>query len=156
MLLKNWIVIIFVLVVSISGCLTGESNTPEAGKISLGGLELNTTLEPSLQVAKTQGKPVFVYLRSESCGWCKKFEAETFTNQSVINILNEDFVLISIDVFKQENETRNFRVRSTPTEIFLDSNGTEIKRIPGYVDNQTFLDTINDIANLRRGKNNEA
>ena len=37
----------------------------------------------------------------------------------------------------------NFRVRGTPTEIFLDQNGTEIKRIPGYTETQPFLDTIN-------------
>lgn len=49
-------------------------------------------------------------------------------------------------MYKQNNESRNFRVHGTPTEIFLDSNGTEIRRIPGYTDTETFLNTINKIA----------
>jgi len=88
---------------------------------------------------------VFVYARSKYCGACKQFEAETFTNSSVIDKLNKDFILISIDVDEQKTETRNFKIRATPTEIFLDSNGTEIKRLLGYRTNQTFLDEINKI-----------
>lgn len=102
-------------------------------------------LTSALEAAKAQGKPIFVYARSEYCGWCNKFEEETFTNQSIIKVLNENIILVSIDVDKQINETRNFKIYGTSTEIFLDSNGTEIKRIPGYTDNRTFLDIINEI-----------
>jgi thioredoxin-related protein len=48
-------------------------------------------------------------------------------------------------VDEQRTETRNLRVRATPTEIFLDPKGTEIKRLLGYRTNQTFLDVINKI-----------
>ena len=88
---------------------------------------------------------MFVYARSKYCGACKQFEAETFTNSSVIDKLNKDFILISIDVDEQKTETRDFRIRVTPTEIFLDPKGTEIKRLLGYRTNQTFLDEINKI-----------
>lgn len=47
---------------------------------------------------------------------------------------------------RQKNETRSFKVRGTPTEIFLDPNGTEITRMLGYMNNQTFLNVINLIA----------
>lgn len=137
----------------ISGCLNSQTsnavtspNNPDSEKLTLQGVKFYTDPSIALGVAKEQGKPVFVYARSESCGWCKKFEEETFTNQSVIKTLNGNFILVSIDVYNQKNETRNFRVRGTPTEIFLDSNGTEIKRIPGYTDTETFLNTINQIA----------
>lgn len=129
-----------------SGCLTSRSEIPEPGKIALQGLEFHTDLQTALDAAKEQDKPVFVYARSVSCGWCKKFEAETFTNTSVIKTLNENFVLVSIDVYEQKNESRNFRVYGTPTEIFLDSRGIEIRRIPGYTDTETFLNVINEIA----------
>lgn len=104
-----------------------------------------TQVQPALETAKAQGKPIFVYARSQVCGWCKKFEAETFTNETVIKILNENFILLSIDVYEQRNESINLRVRGTPTEIFLNENGIEIKRIPGYTETQPFLDTINEI-----------
>ena len=143
---KKWILVILVLFVLFSVGLAIRSDTSDASSITLKGLKFQTNIITALEAAKVQNKPIFVYARSESCGWCKKFEAETFTNQSVSRILNEKFILVSIDVYKQKNESRNFRVRGTPTEIFLDSNGTEIKRIPGYTDTETFLDSINDIS----------
>lgn len=139
--MKKWTFVLFALLVLFAGCLA-RSTDSDAGKLTLQGVKFNTNLTQSLDNAKAQGKPVFVYARSEYCGWCRKFEAETFTNQSVIKTLNENFILVSIDVDRQKDESINFRVHGTPTEIFLDSNGTEIKRIPGYTDTITFLNTI--------------
>jgi thiol:disulfide interchange protein DsbD len=126
---------------------SASSNNPDAEKLTLQGVKFYTDLSIALGAAKEQGKPLFVYARSAYCYWCKKFEEESFTNKSVIDRLNENFILVSIDVDKQKDETRDFRVYGTPTEIFLDPNGTEIKRIRGYVDNGTFLEIINQIAN---------
>ncbi len=146
---KKWIFILLALIALTSGYLYMQPDDPGAGKITLQGLNFHTNLQPALLEARSQGKPVFVYFRSEYCGWCKKFEEETFTNRSVIKTLNENFILVSMDVNKQKNETRDFRVRGTPAEVFLDSNGTEIKRIPGYTETEIFLDTINQIAKYK-------
>lgn len=153
---KYWIYVILALSVFFSGYVYSKSidaddnsgsNNLYADKLTLKGVTFLTELSPALEAAKAQNKPVFVYARSEYCHWCKKFEEESFTNKTIIDRLNEIFILVSIDVDKQKSETRNFRVVGTPTEIFLDSNGTEIKRIPGYVDNGTFLKIINELAN---------
>jgi len=153
--LKIYIIELIILIVLLSGCLTAQSgnsttdnlspNKEETGKITLQGLTFNTQVQPALEAAKAQGKPVFIYARSQVCGWCKKFEAETFTNETVIKTLNENFILLSIDVYEQKSESINLRVRGTPTEIFLNKNGIEIKRIPGYTETQPFLDTVNEI-----------
>ena len=152
---KKWIFVLIILAVLLSGCLSGRSgnttdnisnaNNPGPKKKTLQGLTFITEVEPALLAAKEQGKPVFVYARSRYCGACKQFEAETFTNETVIERLNKNFILMSIDVDEQRTETRNFKIRATPTEIFLDSNGTEIKKLIGYRTNQTFLDEINKI-----------
>lgn len=152
---KYWIFVILALSVLFSGYVYSKSidaddnsgsNNLDAGKLTLKGVTFLTELSPALEAAKAQNKPVFVYVRSEYCHWCKVFEEESFTNKSIIDRLKENFILVSIDVDKQKYETRNFRVVGTPTEIFLGPNGTEIKRIRGYVDNGTFLRTINELA----------
>ncbi|MCE8428502.1 MAG: thioredoxin fold domain-containing protein [Candidatus Methanoperedens sp.] len=143
--IKKLILVFLALIVLFSVVLAIKSDISDAGYIELKGLKFQTNVTLALEAAKVQSMPIFIYARSESCGWCKKFEDETFTNQSAARILNAKFKLVSIDVYKQKNETRNFRVQGTPTEIFLDSNGTEIKRIPGYTDTETFLNSINDI-----------
>ena len=153
--MKKCIFVIIILFVLLSGCFSAKSGDtagnipyekiPVPKQITLKGLTFYTEVEPALLLARTQGKPLFVYARSEYCGACKLFESETFTNETVIEKLNQNFILVSIDVDNQKTETRNFRIRATPTEIFLDSNGTEIKKLLGYRTNQTFLDEINKI-----------
>jgi thioredoxin-related protein len=153
--LKIYIFALIILIVLLSGCLSVQSGNStndkisssknETGMITIQGLTFNTQVQPSLEAAKEQGKPIFVYARSQVCGWCKKFESETFTNKTVVRILNEKFILLSIDVYEQKNDSINLRVRGTPTEIFLNKNGIEINRIPGYSETQQFLDTINEI-----------
>ncbi|MCX9085457.1 MAG: thioredoxin family protein [Candidatus Methanoperedens sp.] len=156
--MKKYIFIPIIIFVLISGCLSVQSDNSskkdtgsineEYGKITLQGLTFNTQVQPVLEAAIEQGKPIFIYARSQVCGWCKKFEAETFTNETVIKTLNENFILLTIDVYEQKSESVNLRVRGTPTEIFLNEKGIEIKRIPGYIETQPFLDTINEIIKL--------
>ncbi|GFO97114.1 thioredoxin trxA [groundwater metagenome] len=153
MTLKRWIPVLLLLIVPFSGCL--DTLNPDSGKLTLKDLKFYTNLTVALDAANTTGEPVFIYFQSDSCGWCKKFEEESFTNKSIVGILSDNFTIVSIDVYKQKNITRFFVVRGTPHELFLYANGTEIKRLPGYVDNQTFLNTINEIALLTRGLKNE-
>ena len=144
--MKKWILVILILFVLSSGYLYLQQDDADAGKTVLKGLKFYTNLEPALNEAKDKDKTIFVYIRSEYCHWCKRFEEESFTNQSIIKTLNENFILVSLDADKQRKEIRDFRVRGTPTGVFLDPGGTEIKRIPGYVDNGTFLNVIDDLA----------
>ncbi len=151
--LKKWIPVLLLLSVLFSGCI--DTLVTDAGKLTLKDLKFYTNLTTALDKANSTGEPLFVYFRSDSCGWCRKFEEESFTNKSIAGILSDNFTTVSIDVYKQKNITRYYGVRGTPHELFLYSNGTEIKRLPGYVDNQTFLDTINEIALITRGLKNE-
>lgn len=153
MTLKRWIPVLILFIVLISGCL--DTLVPSSEKIPLQDLKFHTNLTAAFEVSNATDEPLFVYFRSETCGWCKKFEEESFTNESIVGTLSDNFTIVSIDVYKQKNITRYYGVRGTPVELFLYPNGTEIKRLPGYVDNQTFLNTINEIALLTRGLNNE-
>jgi len=144
--LKRWIPVLLLLSVLFSGCI--ENIYPDYDKLELKDLKFYTNLMTALDATNTTGEPVFVYFRSDVCGWCKKFEEESFTNKSIVMTLSDNFTIVSIDVYKQKNITRLYGVRGTPQELFLYSNGTGIKRLPGYVDNQTFLKTINEIVNL--------
>ncbi|HEY9245379.1 MAG TPA: hypothetical protein VIO11_00885, partial [Candidatus Methanoperedens sp.] len=55
------------------------------------------------------------------------------------------FILVSLDVYKQKDEISGFRIAGTPTEVFLNPDGTEITRIRGYIETGSFLYTINEI-----------
>lgn len=153
MTLMKWMPVLLIMSILFLGCI--DALDPNSGKLELKDLKFYTNLTTALDEANATGEPIFLYFRSETCGWCKKFEEESFTNKSIVDILSNNFTIVSIDVYKQRNITRFYGVRGTPHELFLYPNGTEIKRLPGYVDNQSFLHNITQIITVTRGLKNE-
>lgn len=149
--MKKLVLLSLILLILLSGCLDIEpklsylDETKSGGTLTLYKLTFGTYLGEAMESAAAQDKPVFVYFRSESCGWCKQFEEETFNNNTAVSKLNQDFVIVSIDVNTQKEETRDFRIRGTPASVFLYPNGTEISRIPGYTDTESFIMRIDEI-----------
>ncbi len=121
--------------------------------ISLGNTSFHTTLEPGIKEAANLGKPIFLYFRSDACYWCIKFEEEAMSDERITDILNKEFVLISIDTIKQKNIAFNLNVRNTPYMIFFNKDGGEISRIPGYIPKDEFLVKMNEV--LERSKAQE-
>ncbi len=122
--------------------------------IKLGGLSFYTSIDKGTEYAKNLSKPIFLYFRSETCYWCIKFEEESLSNKTVIDILNKNFILISIDTFKQKNIASNLNVRSTPYMIFFTKDGKEISRIPGYLPTDEFIVKLNEtLENIKISQN---
>ncbi|MDA3899935.1 MAG: thioredoxin fold domain-containing protein [Spirochaetes bacterium] len=103
------------------------------------------TFETAIEKGKKEQKPVIVDFYADWCSWCKKMDAETFSNKEISKILNEDFILARIDVEKKQKITykgksyseiefqRLFNVSGLPTMAFFDKNGDFITIIPGFV-----------------------
>lgn len=121
--------------------------------IKLGDASFHTSIDTGINEAKNLSKPVFLYFRSETCYWCLKFEEEALSDKRVIDILDKNFVLISIDTFKQKNVSINLGVRSTPYMIFFTKDGEEISRVPGYLPTDEFLIKLNEV--LEKSKLNQ-
>ena len=130
-----------------------ENYSQEDGEfITLGKVTFYTSLDPGIKEAVNQSKPIFLYFRSETCYWCIRFEEEALSDNRIIDILNKNFVLISIDTFKQKNVSANLNVRSTPFIIFFTEKGDELSRIPGYVPADEFLVKLNEVLEKRKIK----
>lgn len=134
-----------IVLFSVSFYLEGSFSNNEGDYIKLGGLSFHTRIDPGIKEAKNQSKPIFLYFRSETCYWCIIFEKEALSDNRVIDLLNKEFVLISIDTFKQKNAAQNLNVRTTPYMIFFNKDGQEISRIPGYIPKDEFLVKLNEI-----------
>lgn len=113
--------------------------------IKLGEVTFHSSIDPGVNEARNQSKPIFLYFRSETCYWCIRFEEEALSDKRVIDILNKNFVLVSIDQVKQKNVAINLGVRSTPYMIFFTKDGEEITRVPGYLPTEDFLLKLNDV-----------
>jgi thioredoxin-related protein len=123
----------------------GSLSKSEGEFIKLGGVTFHTSLTTGINESKDLNKPIFLYFRSETCYWCIVFEKESLSDEKVKEILNKNFVLISIDQIKQKKAASNLNVWSTPYMIFFDRNGEEILRIPGYVKKEDFMVKLNEV-----------
>lgn len=53
--------------------------------------------EAALERARSQGKPIFLSIGYSACHWCHVMERESFENEAVARILNENYVCIKVD-----------------------------------------------------------
>lgn len=139
------IIALGILLFFIAFYLESSFSNDEGDYIKLGNVLFQTSIDAGIKEAKNQSKSVFLYFRSQTCYWCLVFEKEALSDSTIINLLNKEFVLISIDTLKQKNVAKNLNIRTTPYMIFFDKDGKEISRIPGYIPKDEFMLKLNEI-----------
>jgi hypothetical protein len=60
-------------------------------------VEWNSWNDESLQKAKSENKPIFLSIGYSSCHWCHVMAHESFENDDVAKIMNENFINIKVD-----------------------------------------------------------
>jgi uncharacterized protein YyaL (SSP411 family) len=53
--------------------------------------------DEALQLAKQQNKPILISIGYAACHWCHIMEKESFENEAVAKIMNENFINIKVD-----------------------------------------------------------
>lgn len=90
-------------------------------------------------LAEKQNKKIFLYFRTDWCGYCGKMEHLTFEDQSVARFLNEHFVCIKVNGDKEPLIVKRYQVIGYPDSRFLDEKKKEAYRLPGFADAGAFL-----------------
>ena len=87
-----------------------------------------------LSLAQKENKLVFVDAYTDWCGPCKAMSKNIFPKGSVGKFFNEHFVSTKINMEKGEGKALGLRynVRSYPTLLFVDSEGTLVHKVAGY------------------------
>ena len=110
--------------------------------------------DAGLKLAKKEGKKVFVEFTAKWCGYCKKMQATTFKDPTVIDMLNKYYVTVSVDgdsrdslnvdgwITSEQGLAREYRVTAYPTFWFLTPEAEPIAPIKGYRDAQTLADIL--------------
>ncbi|MEN6326473.1 MAG: thioredoxin domain-containing protein, partial [Syntrophomonas sp.] len=53
--------------------------------------------EEAFHIAKSQNKPIFLSIGYSTCHWCHVMERESFEDEEVARLLNQDFIAIKVD-----------------------------------------------------------
>lgn len=92
---------------------------------------INSNLEQAKQRASAEGKMVFVDFYAKWCTPCKWMDQTTFKDKNVVNVLNENFISVKMNIDDAEGfEMKNkYEVQYLPTILIFNSNGAVIERI---------------------------
>lgn len=93
--------------------------------------------------------PVIIDFYADWCIPCKELDAITFSDAKVIEE-SRKFLSLKADMTKSlspevESLRNKFKIVGVPTVLILDSNGSEINRITGFVNAEEFINIIKSI-----------
>lgn len=101
--------------------------------------------QQALKQAQQEGKLILAYLYTDWCGYCKKMEAETFTDQAVIDEMSDSYVWLKLNA-ETDREGRQlqerFNITGYPGLLLLDGEGQEMERISGFVPAEAFRQRV--------------
>ena len=99
----------------------------------------------AVKQAQEEGKLILAYLYTDWCGYCKKMEAETFTDQAVIDEMSDSYVWLKLNA-ETDDEGRllqeRFNITGYPGLLLLDGEGREMDRISGFVPPGAFRERV--------------
>lgn len=91
------------------------------------------TWKEAMQKAKDSDKLMFVDAYAEWCGPCKAMAKNVFTQESVGDFFNQNFINLKLDMEKEDGVSfgHKYPVSAYPTLIFIDGDGKLIKKVVG-------------------------
>jgi thioredoxin-related protein len=103
---------------------------------------------------KQKPKKVIVDIYTSWCGWCKVMDKKTYSNDSLIRFVNENYYAVKFDAeqkspvsfqgkqwaYSAQNRVNELAVQllqgrmSYPTTVFMDENFQNVQPVPGYLE----------------------
>lgn len=102
-------------------------------------------LDEGLKQASQDEKHLYIEFMADWCGWCRKLEKDVYTNQNIIDLLNNDFIAVRINgdskeeikykgelISQQILAKKEFSVNVFPTMWILKPDGSKLTMLRGY------------------------
>jgi thiol:disulfide interchange protein len=133
-----------VLLVALTLAACGRAGSSVGGR-STSAVPWEKDLAAALKRAGSENKVVMVDFYTDWCKWCDVMDQKTFSDAAVLAELRR-VIPVKLDAEREGRDAaRRYRVQGFPTILFLDAEGREVGRIPGFVPAEPFLEEFGDI-----------
>ena len=109
-----------------------------------------TSFNEGVALAEHSHKKILVDVYTDWCSWCKKMDADVYTNPGVVKVLNDNFVAVKLNAesgnslsfegkaYTEAEFARQLGVTGYPTTLFFDTNSKPITDFTGYAEPERF------------------
>mgnify|MGYP000144451756 FL=1 len=152
-----------ILISSFTFIVFSQENNEEKDKIEW------ITFEEAIEANSKEQKKFFIDVYTDWCGWCKRMDATTFKDETIIQLLNENYHTVKLDAEMKDtvrlgndtfvNEKPNQKRHphqlaiallngklSYPSVVFLDEKGNMIQPLAGYQKAENLAPILNFFA----------
>jgi len=106
-------------------------------------------LDRALTLAFKQNRIVFIDFCTAWCGACKKLDEDTWSDGKVIEQLKKKTIPLKLDADKEPSIRDKYKIKSYPTLLFLNPDGSILARIIGYQIPSQFIKTLQGVLALK-------
>lgn len=101
--------------------------------MSLFGADIDwpSDYKQALLEAKKENKLVYIFITSDDCQWCRKFEATTLQNKAIQKRLYSEFVTVHLSRDRHDIP-KEFETAPVPRHYFTDAKGTILYNSLGH------------------------
>ncbi|MDD2716260.1 MAG: DUF255 domain-containing protein, partial [Candidatus Wallbacteria bacterium] len=109
-----------------------------------------TDFDTAQQLSSSSGKKILIDFCASWCGWCAIMDQETYSNSSIIQLINDSFIPLRLDDSVPANSTyyTQYNITGLPACVILNSSDfSEVTRFVGYRDAATFSTELQGVNN---------
>ncbi|HQS66714.1 MAG TPA: thioredoxin family protein [Sulfuricurvum sp.] len=108
----------------------------------------------AVQTAKEQKKLLMIVVVGDYCPWCKKFERKTLKDSEVMAKVNENFVGIIIDKYKDKGKyPKEYYAPLIPAVFFIDpKNEKSLFETVAYMKPDEFMENMDYALNANKAE----
>jgi len=108
-----------------------------------GVIFLDISFEQAFEKARQEGKQVFVKYSTKGCAPCKMMDMSVYTDTSIAEKMNKNFICIKLDPIKDKSLEKRARevhqIKGFPTMIFFKAEGKLISKAVGGKSIEEFM-----------------
>ncbi len=123
--------------------LTSDINAPENNNTNVVNF-YSGSFESGQNKAKEEGRLFFVEFYADWCTPCKWMDKTTFKNDQVVEILNDNYVPLKLDIETNEGDQLKgkFEVRMLPTILIFNSEGRMVERVEKTLSSESMVSLL--------------